>query len=192
MSAAATASSTVSDFPRRKFTAEDVQDMLKAGILTHDDRVELIEGELVEMAAHGPVHRDLDQKLITWFIRHALDGVAVAPPGPLRLGPRNEPEPDFFLFPETLGVNAVKGPDTLLVVEISDTTLRKDVKLKGPLYARHGVREYWVIDVDGRQTRVFSNPGPQGYPEPRLVDFASALDAPGVKERLVIAGLLDP
>src|SRR5262245_49751899 len=105
MSAAPSFTFTVSDLPRRKFTAADVQDMLKAGILTAEDHVELLEGELVEMSPQGPLHRRLDHKLIDWFYRRLSADATLAPPGPLRLGPRNEPEPDFFLFPASLDIN---------------------------------------------------------------------------------------
>ncbi|MDX2275362.1 MAG: Uma2 family endonuclease [Hyphomonadaceae bacterium] len=137
------------DFPaRHRLTIPDVLKMQEAGILGPDHGCELIDGELLEMPSEGERHARLKLRLIRFFNRALGDDVDVGPDTTLWLADDQGPEPDLFLFPSTLGPAAVRGQDTLLVVEIADTSLRYDLGEKADLYRRFGVREYWVIDAD--------------------------------------------
>jgi Uma2 family endonuclease len=173
---------------RRRFTASDVQAMLDAGVLRDGEKVELIGGELVEMSPQGPLHWDVTYAISRWFRKNLPDTFGVASQGPLRLGEYDEPEPEFFIFPDGLRVNDVRGPDVLLVIEVAFSSLSLDLGVKAALYAMHGVREYWVVDVEGQRTFVHVLGGDGAYAAPRDVAFTSSLAAPG-GAALVIASL---
>ena len=149
--------------PRRKWTGEEVQRMIEAGIVEHGERFELIGGDLVAMAAKGNHHETLKSALNDFWIRARAADIRVTPETPLRLDPHCEPEPDFIVFPAGMKPGDVRGETVLLVVEIADTSLIQDHRTKAPLYAAFGVREYWVINARSRATTVYREPGPSGY-----------------------------
>lgn len=177
------------DANRRLFTAREVNAMTSAGIIRDDERVELIGGELIEMSPQGPLHWKHTQKLVAWLFRNLPAHLDGASQGPVRLSNFNQPEPEFFAFPIELDVNDVGGPDTVLVVEVSHSSLRIDLTVKAPLYAAHGVREYWVVDVENRRTLVHRLNAERAYGEPVPVDFSLPITAPGGAS-LVIASLI--
>lgn len=163
--------------PHRRFTSHDLARMVEAGLIDPDERIELIDGEIIEMGSEGEAHWGARAKLVNWLVRRLPESIMLAPDGPLRLSAENEPEPDFYLFPADLNVNAVRGESVFLVVEISDTSLSKDKLVKAPLYASHGVREYWIIDLAARVTLVYRDPANGAYPEARVVPFDAPLTA---------------
>jgi Uma2 family endonuclease len=146
---------------RHRLTVDDYYRMAEVGVLAHDARVELIEGEIIDMAPMGTKHsaaiRHLAQLLQEAVQRRAIVSMQL----PLRLGSLSEPEPDLMLTKPRADFyrNAhPTGPDCLLVIEVADTSLPYDVKVKAPLYAQHGVPEYWVIDLDQKVLRRFASP----------------------------------
>jgi Uma2 family endonuclease len=168
---------------RHRLTVDDYYRMAEVGVLAHDARVELIEGEIIDMAPMGTRHsaaiRLLGQVLQEAVQRRAIVSMQL----PLRLGSQSEPEPDLMLTKPRADFyrNAhPTGPDCLLVIEVADTTLAYDVKVKAPLYAKHGVPEYWVIDLSGKQLRRFA--APQGG----VWSDVSVIAAPGL---VVLPGL---
>lgn len=173
---------------RRRFTAMDVQAMLDAGVIKAGEKVELLWGELVEMSLQGPLHWDITYALSRWFRKHLPDDLGVASQGPIRLGDADEPEPEFFIFPDRLRVNDVRGPDVLLVIEVAFSSLKVDLGVKATIYAQHGVREYWVVDVEGQRTVVHALDANGTYSTPRDVAFTGSLVAPGGAQ-LIIADL---
>lgn len=160
---------------RWKFSGRDIARMIETGVLPDKANIELIHGELITMASEGPAHWDAKQKLITWFILNLPSTIRLAPDGPLRLADEEEPEPDFYLFAASMNVNNVRGADAPLVVEIADTSLERDKLVKAPLYAKYGVREYWIIDLANRVTLVHRAPSAGVYPEPQIVAFGDKL-----------------
>ncbi len=135
--------------------------MGEAGILGPADRVELIDGEIIDMSPIGVLHAAIVDALVRHFGRHAGQAVVIRCQNPLRLDDISEPEPDLaILRPRAdLYTTAHPGPaDVLLVIEVADTSLAYDLGTKVPLYARHGVPEVWVIDAATRRTRVFRQP----------------------------------
>lgn len=87
----------------------------------------------------------------------------------LRLSDTHAPSPDFFLFPRNIKASAARGPDLLLLIEIADSSAKKDLDIKGPKYREHGVREYWVVDLVARVTHVHRLDG--AWPEMPPVPF---------------------
>ena len=171
---------------RRRFTSEDVTRMVEMGLIDPSERLELIHGELIDMGREGEAHWNMRQKLISWVFRRLPENIELAPDGPLRLGEHDEPEPDFYLFPASINVNDVRGGDVLLAVEIADSSLAKDRSVKAPLYATHGVREYWIVSLEAWETEVYRL-ADGAYGEPLRVGFGEALSVSGVRESLVVA-----
>ena len=142
--------------------------MAEAGILHEDDRVELIEGEILEMAAMGNRHAACVRRLNALLSRLAERRYIVSPQCPIRLDDRTEPQPDIALlkFREDFYADAHPGSaDVLVAVEISDTSLEYDLQVKLPLYARAGIPEVWLIDLRAEAVEVHSRPASGEYRE---------------------------
>jgi Uma2 family endonuclease len=167
--------------PHWKLTVEEYHRMGEVGILGEDDRVELIDGELIEMTPIGPMHAGLSSILMEWLV-HRTAGRAVAwVQYPIHLGPRSEPQPDLALlrYREDRYKRALPtAKDVLLLVEISDKTLRYDRETKAPLYARHGITEYWIVNIPRRQIEVHRDPAPEQSRYRDLRTLAEGLLAP--------------
>ena len=151
---------------RHRFTTVDYHKMAEAGILRDDDRVELIEGEIVEMAAIGPRHAACVARLDDLFGERLRRQGIVWPQNSIRLGQYSELRPDLVLlrWRSDFYAAAIPGPeDALLVIEVADTTLLHDCEVKVPLYARSGIGEVWVLDLNGRGVIVHREPTPEGY-----------------------------
>lgn len=148
------------------FTVEEYHRMADAGIFTEDDRVELIEGEVVEMAAIGSRHAACVDRLNRAFARTGGERVIVRVQNPITLGLRSEPEPDLVLArfrDDFYEAGHPAADDVLLIVEVSDSSLEFDDRVKLPLYARHGIREVWRVDLASRTVAVHRDPAGDGY-----------------------------
>jgi Uma2 family endonuclease len=163
---------------RRLFTVEEYYKMAKAGILHEDDRVELIEGEIVEVSAIGSRHAGCVNRLIGTFSVRLRGWVVVSAQNPVRLGGRTEPEPDILLLtprPDYYS-NAHPVPEeVLLLIEVADTSQDYDRDTKAPLYARYGIAEYWIIDLEEDRIEVYRSPSPDGYLEVAMVERGESL-----------------
>jgi len=151
---------------RRLFTVDDYHRMTEAGILLEDDRVELIEGELIEMAAIGNRHSAAVDRLTELFVERLQRRAIVRVQGSVRLNERNEPQPDLVILRrrEDFYEKAPAGSgDTLLVIEVADSSLDFDRDIKAPLYARTGVPEFWIVDLEARAVSIFREPIASGY-----------------------------
>lgn len=138
-------------WPRRhRVTVHDYHRMAEVGVLAPDARVELIEGEIIDMAPIGQDHQSIVDQLTRMLVRAVGDDAIIRVQGSVRLGEWSEPQPDVVVLrprPDFYRARFATGADSLLVVEVSDTTLPYDRDKKVPLYARHGVPEVWVVDV---------------------------------------------
>lgn len=149
------------ELQRRRFTVRDYYAMADAGILTEDDRVELIEGEIVEMAAIGSHHAACVDRLNRLFVQGLGDRVVVRVQNPVRLSDLTEPQPDVTLLHprDDFYAEGHPGPaDVDLVVEVAHTTLGYDRDIKLPLYATAGVPEVWIVNVEERVVEVYDEP----------------------------------
>jgi Uma2 family endonuclease len=168
---------------RHRLTVDEYARMAEAGVLAPDARVELIDGEVIDRAPMGTRHRATVMRLGRLLERAVGDAAQVSSQLPIRLGANNEPKPDLALLrPRADFYTDVMptGTDCLLVIEVADTTLPYDVRIKGPLYARHGVPEYWVFDLPGRQLRIFRQPQLDAYAEASVVRQPGRLPLPGL------------
>ena len=153
---------------RHRFSVEDYHRMAQAGILGEDDRVELIDGEIVDMAPIGPRHAASVDRLVRLLWRGLEDRAIVRVQSPVRLGEHSEPQPDVALLRPRADYYASAHPtaaEVLLVVEVAETSADYDRQVKVPLYARHGVGEVWLVDLERGQVEVYRRPGGGGYGE---------------------------
>jgi Uma2 family endonuclease len=153
------------DFQRHRFSAADYEAMVAAGILKDGDRVELLEGEVVDMAPIGPPHAACVRRLTRLFVTR-LGDVDVSVQNPLRLSDLSEPEPDVTLLAPRPGDYEEGHPrpeDVLLLVAVADSALLRDRERKLPLYAQAGIPEVWIVDLTGRAVECHRDPGPDGY-----------------------------
>ena len=150
---------------RRRLDVTEYERMGAAGILHEDDRVELIEGELIAMAPIGDRHAGTSMSLNMILTRAVGDRAIVSVGNPVRLDAYNEPQPDFALLRPKPGGYLGGKPrpeDVLLLIELSDSTLRFDRIVKLPLYGAHGIREFWILNLGQRQVEVCRKPGAAG------------------------------
>ena len=151
---------------RRRFTVHDYEQMGRAGILTEDDRVELIDGEIIEMSPIGSRHFAAVARLSKRFEQRFGDSALVVVQSPIRLDEHNEPEPDLALVkprPDFYAAALPMPADVFLLVEVADTSLAYDRREKLPLYARHRIPEVWLVDVTTDTMLVSREPTPSGY-----------------------------
>lgn len=154
------------DRPRRLFTVDEYHRMAEAGIFGPEERVELIEGEIIEMSPIGPRHAGCVINFNRLLMMRLGDRVVLSPQNPVVIRPRSEPQPDILLLrPRSLSYSRAHPTpeDVLLAVEVADTTVRFDRIVKGRLYARAGIFEFWLANVESESLMVHRTPGPGGY-----------------------------
>jgi len=132
--------------------------MIEAGIFDEDERVELLEGVVVAMTPQGPTHAHCIQWLNRLLVRRLGDEHAVRPQLPLTLGERNEPEPDLTVVRADSASKDHHPGTAVLAIEVSGDSLRRDRRVKAAVYARFGIAEYWIVNVEARAVEVFSDP----------------------------------
>ena len=171
---------------RRRFTVEQYQQMAAAGIFDEDDRIELIEGEIVEMSPLGPQHSACVSRLDRLFQRHLGEAVIVRVQDAIRLSRSSAPQPDLAVVQPRADFYAEGHPepeDVLLLIEVADSSLSYDRDLKLPLYARAGIPEVWLIVLMNQGVEVYRAPSEDGYGEKRTArrgDVLTAVNLPGV------------
>jgi Uma2 family endonuclease len=154
--------------------------MAEAGILGEDDRLELIEGEIVEMTPIGPSHSGTVNRLTRLFTSRLGERVVVAVQNPVRMPPRSEPQPDVVLLNARDDFYSSSHPvpaDVLLLVEVAQSSAGFDRGVKMPLYARHGIREYWLVDLDQGHVEVYRRPGHDGYEDRTVFGSGTSIGA---------------
>ena len=181
-----TAREEVADVRRYLFTVDEFYRMGEAGIFTEDDRVELIDGEIWQMTAIGPLHAEIVDRLTELFVRRLAGTARVRVQNPLRVSSRTEPQPDLVVARLRGGSYADRHPepgDVLLVVEVADSSLRYDRVQKIPRYGAAGVPEVWLVDLSAHAVTVYTDPGPTGYARERVLrpgDVITAAGAPAL------------
>lgn len=177
-------SSTAEELIRRhRFTVEDYYRMGDYGILTADARVELIDGEVIEMPPIGAPHASTVTDLQRLLERAVGDAAIVRVQNPVRLGRHSEPQPDIALVTPPGSKYRTRHPtpaDILLLVEVADTSLRLDRDLKLGLYARSGIPEVWLLDLKACGIVRYWAPGVAGYLKSEPLVDSAAVAIPGL------------
>ena len=151
---------------QRLLTVDEYLKMVDAGILTEDDRVELLEGKIIEMSPAGKRHAAMVKRLTALFYKILGEKVTIGIQDPVIAGRFSMPEPDVVLLkyrPDFYENALPQAPDVLLVIEIADSSLDKDRRVKSPLYASAGIPEYWIIDLERDEVEVCREPEGKEY-----------------------------
>jgi len=170
---------------KKLFTADEFERLAEVGILSEGDRVELIRGEIVWMTPIGSLHTGTVNRLNMLLAPLLVGRAVVAVQNPVRLDPYSEPQPDIAVLryrPDAYGDAHPAPEDVLVLIEVADSSLRYDRKVKLPLYAEMGVAEVWIVDLAAREVEVHRDPEGNAYRSVRRV---------GPGERLPVGALAD-
>jgi Uma2 family endonuclease len=179
----------------RLWTVDEYHRMLEAGILGERDRVELLEGQIVEMSPQLPPHASTTQRTARYFDRLLENRAYVRMQLPITLRPNSEPEPDVAVVqidPNEYSDHHPRPDEILLIIEVADTTLESDRKQKALTYAKAGIADYWVLDVSNRQVYVFRQPTPAGYQQETRFNANTTLPLICIPEIEVLLNQLFP
>lgn len=177
---------TARDVVRRRFTAQEYEQIAAAGVFAEDDRVELLEGEIIEMSPLGPRHSACVDRLNRILQRLVEDIAIVRVQSPIRLDEYSEPQPDVALLQPRADFYAGGHPepeDVLLLIEVAESSLNYDRDLKLPLYAHAGIAEVWLVALLAQVVEVYRAPGEAGYGEKREAhrgEWLTAMNVPAV------------
>jgi len=151
---------------KKLFTVDEYHRMGEAGIFHPEARLELIEGEVIEMSPVGDRHIVCVNRANALFSARLAGKAMVSVQNPVRLGRYTEPQPDILLAPwrdDFYASHRLSAKDALLVIEISDSTVRYDRNRKMPLYAKAGVRELWLENLQEDLILVYRDPQPESF-----------------------------
>lgn len=158
-------------YRRHPITVKAYQHMGAVDIFAPDERMELIEGEIIDMAPIGSLHASIVTKLIDILTGKFRGRAIIAAQNPIALGDYSAPQPDLaVLYPsDDYYAEAHPGPQNIfLLIEVADTTATYDREVKIPLYARFGIQEIWLLDLQQKRLEVYHGPEESGY---RHVDY---------------------
>jgi len=177
---------------RHRITVEHFYRMAEVGVFAEDDRVELIDGEIIDVPPMGHPHAGVLDYLAKLLIRTVEPRAIVRQQLPLRLGNYSEPLPDIVVARPRDDLYIDGHPtsaDALLVIEISSTTLRFDRNVKVPMYARHAIPEVWVLDVSGQEIHRYSSLEDGHYASTTTTPLASRITLDVLQSELDLAPL---
>lgn len=163
---------------RRPFSVADLCAMFDAGILSRDEKLELIEGEIIQMNPQMLPHLALKSRLAGVLARCLPSSFEVSIEGSVQVDEANLVEPDLIVT-LTLPMERrfVRADEVGIAIEVADTSLPYDLGLKAAIYARAGIEELWVVDIKGSQTWVHEYPKPDGYEKVFSVPFEAVLSS---------------
>ena len=150
----------------RRITVTEYHQMAEAGILAAEEQVELIAGQIIQKMPKGPAHSALCKRIEKLLESRLGDQVLVRLQDPMQLDPYSEPEPDIAVVHPSPNFYAAHHPtpdEIYLIIEVSDTTLSRDLDTKANLYAAAGIEDYWVCDITTQQLHIFREPQQDGY-----------------------------
>jgi Uma2 family endonuclease len=169
---------------QRRFTVDEFQRIGEAGILDVDERVELLDGQIIQMAPIGSRHAACVRRLNRLLGARIPSELVVDVQNPVRMGRDMQLIPDLAVLQprgDFYDEGHPRPGDVLLVIEVADTTMPYDRNLKIPRYGRAGIREAWLVNLPDRCIEVFYNPSPEsGYAESVRLDEAAALESTSI------------
>ncbi len=151
---------------KHRFSVKEYYRMAETGVLPPDARVELLNGEIIDISPIGPFHGGLVNRLVRLFTKNSKGRWIVSAQNPLRLDDHSEPEPDLMLLKPAADDYTSRHPqpdDVFLLIEVSDTTLDYDRMEKLPAYGRAGVAEVWIVNLNDATIEVHREPHFTGY-----------------------------
>jgi len=171
------------EIAKRLFCVHEYERMIEAGILTEDDRVELIGGEILEMSPIGSRHAACVKRLIKLLAARVGASVIISIQDPVVLDDLSEPQPDAALLrprPDFYEQEHPRPSDVLLLIEVSDTTLKFDRQIKAPLYARAGIEELWLVNLQDDEVEIYASPSGGAYQLVRNVGRGETINSENV------------
>jgi Uma2 family endonuclease len=151
---------------KHRFSVQEYYRMAETGVLHPDARVELLDGQITDMSPIGPFHGGVTNFLNQVFAACAKKRWVISVQNPVRLDDHSEPEPDLMLLKPSADFYRNRHPqpeDVFLLVEIADTSLARDQEEKLPAYARAGIPEVWIVDLNEQTIEVYRQPHFTGY-----------------------------
>ncbi|MGD1889775.1 MAG: Uma2 family endonuclease [Cyclobacteriaceae bacterium] len=152
---------------RHRFSVDDLLLMEESGVFTPDQRIELIDGEIIDMSSVNQPHAACVRKLIRFFQQHLpIDRYTLDAQNPLQLTEHTLPQPDLIIaydHPELLDEDHIQPADVALLIEVSDATYAYDRKKKYAQYALAGIPVYWIVNLNQRQVEVYTQPSNDQY-----------------------------
>lgn len=187
---------TTVELVRRRFSVAEYERMGEAGILGEDDRVELLNGEIVQMTPIGPLHAAVVGRLTRLLIQRLGDRAVVRVQNPLLVGSSSQPQPDIAVVRARNDSYRTSHPapaDVLLAVEVADSSLDMDRGVKIPMYATAGIPEAWLVDLAAVQVVVHRDPGEGAFASVRSRRLGESLDLAATADvTLTVDELLGP
>jgi Uma2 family endonuclease len=177
----------------KRFTVDEYHRLAELGFLHEDDHVELIRGELIQMAAKGTAHETCIRRLFRQLPLLVRDQATLQSQAPITLSFDGEPEPDFAILRNRVDDYAEQHPtpeDILLVIEVADSSLSYDRDVKLPLYAEATIQDYWIFNLLDGYLEAYSEPyqiaaGCFGYLNRRIVTIDGAIAVPPFPEQIL-------
>ena len=163
---------------RKLFTVAEYHKMIEVEVLREDDRLELLGGEIVAMSPIGSRHAACVSRLTHLLIERLGRRAIVNVQNPVQLDEESEPQPDLSLLkprPDFYSAAHPKPSDIYLLVEVADTTAAYDRRVKLPFYAKAGIPEVWLIDLEAEKIEVYREPSAQGYRQMQTVERGQSL-----------------
>ncbi len=156
---------------KRLLTVSDYHKMAEVGILDEDDRIELINGEIIEISPIGSLHVNRVNRITSIFKKLPDEKAILSIQNPVSIAPYSEPEPDISLLEFRADFYEDQLPsaeNVLLVIEVADTSLGYDREVKKPLFAAAGIPELWIVNIEDEQVEVYKNPQNGDYAAKRI------------------------
>lgn len=151
---------------RHKFKVDDYLRIVELGVMGEDTRVELIWGELVEMSPINIAHTSTNKRLISLLTSQLGKRIVLGVQDPVQIGEDSLPLPDISVLKPRVDFYSERQPgpdDILFFIEVADSSLRFDQRVKAKLYGAASIADYWIINLPERQIEVYREPQPDGY-----------------------------
>jgi Uma2 family endonuclease len=181
---------------RHRFTVDDYSRMLQSGILTEDDRVELIDGEVVEMSPIGSLHTGTVKQLAELLFGRLAGRVNIGVQDPVELSDYTEPQPDISVLRRRTDYykGGHAGPDdVLLIIEVGDTSAAYDREEKLPRYALAGIPEVWLVDLEQFVVTQYASPRGNAYEHAQVHVRGQTIDCRSIADlRVAVVDILGP
>ncbi len=176
-----------------QLSVDSYHKMREAGILSANDRVELIRGQIVTISPKGSKHSNALRRLTSLFYRLVEPTAVISVQDPIKISDYSEPEPDLALLIPPLSRYDHRLPtsaDVLLVVEVSDATLKQDRKEKALLYSEAGIAEYWIVNLQDNEIEVYQHPLDIGYKYWTRYRAGELVPVAGLEVQLAVSEML--
>lgn len=178
---------------RYRFSRKDYHQLAQVGLLTEDTPVELINGEIIEMSPINSLHAGTVKRLLRFFSNVLNEQYLIGAQDPVNLGEYSEPEPDLSILKyreDTYTQSHPAAEDILLLIEVADSSLEKDRSVKLPLYAKAGIPETWIVNLQDQQIEVYTSSEDDRYQNEKIYKPGAHL-AHELFGHLVVQDILD-